>query len=110
MRLENKHKNVKYQSLGECYCNLTRELDSFIPEQKTKLKHYILVDDWSLKNKCLPIRFPGGTIGGIWIDDNNVIKKIEVDTSYYIGKNYPSNINNILKKYIGEEVIIDANE
>lgn len=49
MRLENKHKNVKYQNLGECYCNLTRELDSFIPEQKTKLKHYILVDDWSLK-------------------------------------------------------------
>ncbi len=110
MRLENKHKDIKYQSFGEYYCELTRELDIFIPEQKTKLRHYISVDDWSSKNKCLLIRFPGGTIGGIWIDDNNIIEKIEVDTSYYIGKNYPSNINDILKKYIGEKVIIGENE
>lgn len=58
------------------------------------------------KQKCLAIRIPCGTLGGIWYDENNIIRKIVVDTKYVV-KTYPSDVNEQLKKFIGEKLEFD---
>lgn len=93
---------------GEEYrCELTKELDSISGISKEhyydKFHHYILVDDYCKNQKCLAIRVPGGTVGGIWIDDNNTITKIVVDTDYVI-KTYPDNVNELIHHFIGEVI------
>jgi hypothetical protein len=91
----------------EYRCDLTNYLDSLagLSEQTSYnlFYHYILADDHCRKEKCLAIRVPGGTVGGIWIDDNNTITKIEIDTDYVV-KSYPDNVNELVQKYIGEIV------
>ena len=86
--------------------DLTRELDkiSCISNRQycSMFRHYILADEWCMKNKCLAIRVPGRTVGSIWIDDNNKILKISIDLSASL--NYPDNVNEIMEKYIGEIV------
>jgi len=93
--------------LQEYRCELTEYLDSlakFTEESFYPIyHHYILADKYCKKEKCLAIRVPGGTVGGIWIDDNNVITKIEIDTDYVV-KSYPDNVNELVQKYIGEIV------
>ena len=37
------------------------------------------------------------------MDDNYVINKVIVDTTYVV-KTYPANINDIVKKYVGEKL------
>lgn len=91
----------------EYRCDLTRELDNVSGISKLHyydmFHHYILADDWCKKEKCLAIRVPGGTVGGIYFDDNNVIAKIVVDANYVV-KTYPSNMNELIQKYIGEVI------
>lgn len=65
--------------------------------------HYILIDNCSRREKCLNIRVPGGTVGGVWIDDNNVITKIKIDTNYVV-ESYQSNVNEVIQKFVGEEI------
>ncbi len=65
--------------------------------------HYILADEWCRNQKCLAIRVPGGTVEGIHFDDNSIITKIVVDTNYVV-KTYPSNINELIQKFIGEVI------
>lgn len=83
-------------------CDLTRELDSLAKlsekEHYRSFYHYILADDWCKEKKCLAIRVPGRTVGGVWIDDNNIITKIVIDSSY------PSNINDSIQKFVGEVI------
>ena len=93
---------------GEEYkCDLTKELDDISNISKDRhydmFHHYILANEWCKKEKCLVIRVPGGTVGGIWIDDNNIITKIIVDTDYMV-KTYPDNVNDIIQKFIGEVI------
>lgn len=57
----------------------------------------------SKKENVIPIRVPGGTVGGIYVDDNLVINKVIVDTTYVV-KTYPANINDIVTKYVGERL------
>lgn len=93
----------RYKELHEYYSELTLYLDKlaeFKPE--TLLKHYILMDN----SKCLAIRIPGGTVGGIWIDNDYKIIDILIDTNYIV-HTYPSDINEKMKKYIGEKIEID---
>lgn len=103
MKLVNRNKwsEIEYR------CTLTEELDSLSKIDVSKdydlFHHYILVDHIGIKEKCLAIRVPGGTVGGIWINENNSIIKIHVDTNYVV-KTYPSNINELLQKFIGEVV------
>ena len=63
----------------EYRCALTKELDDISDISKkhyyNMFHHYILADDWCKNQKCLAIRVPGGTVGGIDFDDNNVITK-----------------------------------
>lgn len=103
MKLNNRRTVVSY----EYTCELTKELDVLakLPEKHfyDAFCHYILADDYCKKNKCLAIRVPGGTVGGIWIDENNIITKIVIDTDYVI-KTYPDNINELINKFAGETV------
>lgn len=90
---------------GQYRCTLTKELDALAKLSENhyyeQFHHYILADDYCKKEKCLAIRVPGGTVGGVWIDDNNVINKIVVDADYVV-KTYPDNVNELIQKYVGE--------
>lgn len=103
MKLDNRNEWSK----TEYRCALTKELDSLSKISKNDyydlFYHYILADDLCIKDRCLNIRVPGGTIGGIWIDENNVITDIKIDTDYVV-KTYPSNVNEIMQKFIGEVI------
>lgn len=96
--------------IDEFICDLTNELDLLSGITKRKgyglFQHYILFDNSCKKDKCLPIRVPGGTVGGVWIDDSNTIIKIHIDTKYVI-KTYPENINELIKKFIGEIIELE---
>lgn len=91
----------------EYICEITKELDTLAGLNKCVsyplFYHYILIDEYNNTTKCLPIRVPGGTVGGIWIDDNNVITKIVVDTEYVV-KTYPNNVNDLIHKFVGEVI------
>lgn len=102
MKLEQRNNYHK-----EYRCSLTREFDKMsgiLEEEHYRLyHHYILADEYCMNNKCLAIRIPGGTVGGIWINDNNVIIDIIIDRNYVV-KTYPENVNDLMKKYIGESI------
>jgi hypothetical protein len=94
-------------STDEYRCELTRELDILakLSEQDSYelFYHYIVSDNWCKKENILAIRVPGGTVGSIYINDNNVITKIVVDTEYVV-KTYPNNVNELIQKFVGEVI------
>lgn len=94
-------------SKTEFRCALTKELDALSKIDESEFydlfHHYIVADRIAIKDKCLLIRVPGGTLGGIWLDENNTITKIHVDTDYVV-KTYPSNINELIQKFVGEVI------
>ena len=97
------------ECLPEDYrCDFTRFLDKEAGLDKDEdtyffFYHYIIAGKQELKEKILPFRVPGGTLGGIWIDDNNTITKIEIDTNYVV-KTYPEDIKEKLNQFIGEKL------
>lgn len=94
--------------LSEYLCDLTDELDALAKLDNGKefhLYHYIIVDDYGMKEKCLAIRVHGGTVGGLWFDENNIITKISIDTKYVV-KSYPENVEEIVQKYVGKTLEI----
>lgn len=103
MNLINKYKDSKYSELCEYFCEITDELDK-LAGIKTRAgsgwRHYILADNFCIKNSRLAIRIPGGTVGSITIDNENVITGILVDTNYVV-KTYQLDVNEKLKKFIG---------
>ena len=103
MKLDNRNTWSKTDYI----CTLTKELDSLAKLTEEKyydiFHHYIMADNLDIKDRCLAIRVPGGTVGAIWIDENNTIKDIMIDTNYVV-KTYPDNINESIKKYIGETI------
>lgn len=104
MKLVNKYPNSKYSDMGEYFCDITSELDKLASINSDALrKHYVLVDNYCLNKKCLAIRIPGGTLGGIWFDDNDVIIKIKVDTNYVV-KSYTSDVNEQIQKFVGQKI------
>ena len=88
---------------NEYHCELTDELDklSGLDDKDSVLHHYVIVDDHSMKNRCLPIRIPGGTVGGVWFNENLTIIKIIIDTNYVV-KTYPDDVNEVVQKYVGK--------
>lgn len=106
MLLTNRFPNENRSGLQEYYCDLTREMDQIIgisPDQYWK--HYVLYADGLMKkDKCLAIRIPGGTVGGIWINDENIIVRVFVNPEYYVIKKYPADINEKLAHFVGEKV------
>ena len=99
MKLERKPYSNK-----EYFSDLTKELDDLAKFKENSLfKHYILADDYCIKENCLAIRVPGGTVGGIWFNQDNVITKIQIDTNYVV-KTYPENVEEIIQKYVGATI------
>lgn len=72
--------------------------------------HYIVINDLILFDDEEPatyyIRVPGGTVGSIFLDDDYNIKEIFIDTNYVIDS-YPVNINEHVKKFIGERMMVE---
>lgn len=107
-KTEDNLKLERRKSVCEEYrCDLTKELDDMSGISKQHyydmFHHYILADEWCKKEKCLAIRVPGGTVGGVHFNDNNTITKIVIDIDYVV-KTYPSNVNDLIQKYVGEVI------
>lgn len=93
----------------EFRCDLTRRLDELSQLNQSPYydlyHHYILIDKIALEEQILAIRVPGGTVGAIWIDENNKIVMVKVDKDYVV-KTYPLNVNEIIAEFIGETIEI----
>lgn len=102
---------IKLKSKGywdEYFCKITDRLDQLarlkINNDGYCWRHYILYDDYHKKNNIMAIRIPGGTVGGIELDDNNVIKEIKVNTNYVVDT-YPDNVEEIINnEFVGFKV------
>lgn len=105
MELENKYVGSKYNSFCEYFCELTEFLDNITEKKRLSRRHYILAKPCDFKDGSLPIRLPGCTVGGVFIDENNVITKVLIDGNYYKDI-YPKDINRLLKRYVGEKITI----
>ena len=96
-------------SLGndkQYYCKFTEELDrcaGFDTREYPYYKHYLL--DYMDRDRFhnFPIRVPGGTVGGILVDDHNVITNIKIDRNYVV-KTYSDELDAIIEKYIGKKI------
>lgn len=114
-RIKTKRVNMKlkikeeFDRFTEYFCNLTNELDKLSGIDKefgedNLFKHYILIDNYSLKHKSISIRVPGGTVGNIIIDKNGIIIDIKIHINYIV-KTYPDDIEKQIKKlFIGESI------
>lgn len=70
-KLSDKHKYT---------CELTTSLDNRLGYSKDEWFHfYIDVDHIGMRERCLPIRIPGVTIGAIWWDDDNIITGVTLN-------------------------------
>lgn len=101
MKLINKYPDRK---LDEYFCNITSELDKLAGiDSSSHWKHYVLADKFCIGNKCLAIRIPGGTLGEIAFNDDNVITRICVNIDYVV-KTYPADVNEQIQKFIGQKI------
>lgn len=104
MKFYNMCEGTVYSTLGQYIGALTKELDKLSGRQEDNyMKHYVVINDFSLSKKCIPIRVPGGTVGDICVDDNIVITKIFIDTNYVV-KTYREDVNEYMKKFVGEKI------
>lgn len=97
----------KQNNWEEFYCDITTELDRLAGIKPIgdfcSWRHYILVDKISLKDKCLSIRIPGGTVGTLFIDDSFIITKIIINPRYVV-KTYPIDINEKIEKFVNTKI------
>lgn len=105
MEFENKYVGSKYNSLCEYFCELTELLDNITEKKRLSRRHYILAKPCDFADGVLPIRLPGSTVGGVFIDKNNVITKVQIDGNYYKDI-YPKDINKMLERYVGEKITV----
>lgn len=105
MELENKYVGSKYNSFCEYFCELTEFFDNITEKKRLSRRHYIVAKPCDFKDGALPIRLPGRTVGGVFIDKNNVIIKVLIDGNYYKDM-YPKNINEMLERYVGEKITV----
>lgn len=105
MELENKYVGSKYNELHEYFCEITEFLDNITEKKRLSCRHYILGLLCDFSDGALPIRLPGSTVGGVFIDKNNVITKVQIDGNYYKDI-YPKDINEMLERYVGEKITI----
>ena len=103
MNLKEKENILSYK---EYYCNLTEELDQcagFDTKKDRHYRHYGADYRGEGNFDCISIRVPGGTVGAIWVNENNVITEIKVDTDYVV-RTYSNELSDIIQKYIGEKI------
>lgn len=105
MEFENKYVGSKYNSFCEYFCELTEFLDNITEKKRLSRRHYILGKPCDFAEGVLPIRLPGSTVGGVFVDKDHVIIKVLIDGNYY--KNiYPEDINEMLEGYVGEKITV----
>ena len=105
MELENKYAGSEYNSFCEYFCELTEFLDNITEKKRLSRRHYILAKPCDFAECVLPIRLPGSTVGGVFVDKDHVIIKVLIDGNYY--KNiYPEDINEMLEGYVGEKITV----
>ena len=105
MELENRYVGSKYNSFCEYFCELTEFLGNITERKRLSRRHYILAKPCDFSDGVLPIRLPRSTVGGSFIDKNNVITKVLIDGNYYKDI-YPKDINEMLERYVGEKISI----
>ena len=105
MELENKYVGSEYNSFCEYFCELTEFLDNITEKKRLSRRHYILALSCNFADGVLPIRLPGSTVGGVFIDKDNIITKVQIDGNYYKDI-YPKNINKMLERYVGEKITV----
>lgn len=105
MELENKYAGSEYNSFCEYFCELTEFLDNITEKKRPLRRHYILGKPCDFAEGVLPIRLPGSTVGGVFVDKDHVIIKVLIDGNYYKDI-YPKDINKMLERYVGEKITI----
>lgn len=92
---------LKKSRMDGYICEITEELDQLSGRDQMDLcwRHYIY--EFTTNERILAIRVPGGTVGGISLDDKGHITKIAIDTNYVV-KTYPDDVEARVRKYIGE--------
>lgn len=101
----------KMGKMEEYFCALTKDMDKLARiKEDSHFKHYLLIEKTDMKSgteRVLPMRIPGGTVGAVYIDKDNIITKIIVDTNYVV-KSYPKDVEKTISaQYIGTEVEFD---
>lgn len=106
--MELKRRKIHGEARKAWTCEITWFLDQAAGLDE-KL-HYIVINDLILFDDEDPatyyIRVPGGTVGSIFLDDDCDIKRVFIDTNYVIDS-YPVNINEQVKKFIGERMMVE---
>lgn len=106
--MELKRRKIQGEVRKTWVCEITWFLDQ-VAGLDERL-HYIVINDLILFDDEEPatyyIRVPGGTVGSIFLDDDYNIKEIFIDTEYVVGS-YPKNINEQVKKFVGERMVIE---
>lgn len=105
MGLENKYAGSEYNSFCEYFCELTEFLDNIIEKKRPSRRHYVLGLPCNFSGGVLPIRLPGSTVGGVFLDKDKVITKVQIDGNYYKDI-YPEGINEMLEEYVGEKISV----
>lgn len=110
MKLEAKS---KFGNREEYHCEITEELDKlcgFDTDKDSLFRNYLL-DTRDVWDNCFAIRIPGRTTGGVYLDENNIITSCVVDKELCGNAkkpyHYPSDTNEILKKYIGVKIELE---
>lgn len=104
MILKGKYADSVDRMMGEYYSELTVELDRRLGFDSDKVhKHYVLADDFFVEEKCLPIRIPGRTIGGIYLDEKGIITRVAINESL-VGAVYSVDTNEWLERFVGERI------
>lgn len=105
MRLINKNKGTRFADVGAYVCELTDELDALVKtvSDASANQHYILADEFCKRNKCLAIRIPGCTLGGIHHNEDNIITEININTDC-MDEIYLLSAKELVNKYIGDKI------
>ena len=84
---------------------MVNEITEFLDkhaETNEMFKHYTVCEKCMFENHIILIRVPGGTVGNIFIDKDNVITAITIDTNYCV-KYTDNNIEDIVNdKFVGQ--------
>lgn len=99
-------------SCSEYYCELTEMLDrdsSMTRNSSSRLyRHYVLFDEFSIKEGRLAIRLPGRTWGGIGIDGDMMITDVTMDEKGF-GSNtepYPERLLGDIRQFVGRRIVL----